>query len=85
MGRTPRRKGTYYDRTAEERRAYQRAYYAENKDTLKRQRDLSRILNPEAAAKQRAYQRAWYERQKAAKRAAKNEAPPDNSIGGESQ
>jgi|TARA_R110000824_G_scaffold6259_2_gene29001 hypothetical protein len=45
-----RKEGTYYARSMEARRAYQRAYYAKNKETMKRARELERELDPEAYA-----------------------------------
>lgn len=66
MARTAnRKKGTYYDRTCEQRREYQNAYYAANKERLARKRELERELDPEKHARYIAYQRQCYQIRKA--------------------
>jgi hypothetical protein len=69
MPRTPRKTGTYYDRTRAERLEYQRAYYEEKRETLRRHRELIRHLEPGAHARYLEYQRAYYLRKKTARNA----------------
>jgi hypothetical protein len=51
---------SYYKRNTEARKAYQKAYYAEKKDQLKRKRELDAHLSPEKVQKMQAYQRNYY-------------------------
>lgn len=51
---------SYYKRNTEARKEYQRAYYAEKKDQLKRKRELDGHLLPEKVQKMRDYQRNYY-------------------------
>ena len=67
MPATPRKTGTYYDRKSAERREYQQAYYARNKEQLARNRELSNHFDPEAHAKYLDYQKGYYQRRKAAR------------------
>jgi hypothetical protein len=60
-----RKKGTYYDRTCKERLEYQRAYYAANKEKLRRKRELEHYLNPESRTRYLEYCRRYYQLQKA--------------------
>lgn len=69
MPRTTRKSGTYYDRAREERLEYQRAYYAEKKEVLRRQRELIRHLEPGIHARYLEYQRAYYRKKKAERNA----------------
>lgn len=68
MPATPRKKGTYYDRKSLERREYQQAYYARNKEQLARNRELKNHFDPGAHAKYLEYQRSYYQRRKAARK-----------------
>ena len=61
MPRTVERKrGTYYDLNRESRIRYQRERYARLRDTLKRTRDLNRVLDEERHERYLEYQRAYY-------------------------
>jgi len=51
---------SYYKRNAEARKEYQKAYYAEKKDILRRKREIDAELNPEKQEKYRNYQRNYY-------------------------
>ena len=51
---------SYYKRNTEARKAYQKAYYAEKKDLLKRKRELDSHLSPEKVQKMQDYQRNYY-------------------------
>lgn len=51
---------SYYERFKEERKAYQKAYYDKNKESLKRKKELDASLNPEKLEKQRKYQHEYY-------------------------
>ena len=69
MPRTPRKAGTYYERTCEQRLEYQRIYYAAMKEKLARKRELERELDPEKHARYLEYQKAYYQKRKASRRA----------------
>ena len=60
MARTPRKEGTYYDRTREERKKYQRDYYAARKWELSRAREVEKELYPERYAAKKAKAKAAY-------------------------
>ena len=51
---------SYYERNSEERRAYQREYYAKNKEVLKRKKEIEAELEPEKVEKTSKYQRDYY-------------------------
>jgi len=51
---------SYYRRKAEERKAYQREYYARMKNVLRRQRELQEVLEPEKADARRQYYKEYY-------------------------
>jgi hypothetical protein len=51
---------SYYRRKAEERKAYQRDYYARMKSALRRQREVQEVLEPEKAEARRQYYRDYY-------------------------
>ena len=53
-------KESYYERFKEERKAYQKAYYTKNKESLKRKKELDASLKPEKLEKVRDYQRNYY-------------------------
>lgn len=56
----PANPDSYYSRNSEARKEYQRAYYTEKKDQLRRKRELDATLKPEKIAKLRDYQRNYY-------------------------
>lgn len=51
---------SYYKRNTEARKEYQKTYYAEKKDILRRKREIDAELNPEKQEKYREYQRNYY-------------------------
>ena len=51
---------SYYERNADARKAYQRAYYAQIKGQLRRQREIDGEIRPEKVQKRREYQRNYY-------------------------
>lgn len=51
---------SYYERNKEARKAYQRAYYKENRDAIARKRELDEVLAPEKIDKLREYSRKYY-------------------------
>ena len=53
-------KESYYARFADERKAYQKAYYAKNKEALKRKKELDATLKPEKVKKVQEYQHNYY-------------------------
>jgi predicted PP-loop superfamily ATPase len=53
-------KQSYYERFKEERKAYQKAYYDKNKESLKRKKELDASLKPEKLEKVRDYQHNYY-------------------------
>lgn len=53
-------KESYYARFADERRAYQKAYYEKNKEAIKRKKELDATLKPEKARKMQIYQHNYY-------------------------
>jgi hypothetical protein len=53
-------KTDYYERNKEARRAYQRAYYAEKRAEMRRQREVEGYLEPEKRKKYLTYQREYY-------------------------
>jgi hypothetical protein len=57
---------SYYRRKAEERKAYQREYYARMKNILRRQREVQEVLEPEKAEARRQYYREYYAKNQAA-------------------
>lgn len=53
-------KQSYYERNKEARKAYQRAYYKENREVIARKRELDEVLAPEKLDKLREYSRKYY-------------------------
>lgn len=51
---------SYYEANKEARRAYQREYYARNKENLRRKKELMAELEPEKIKEIRKYQREYY-------------------------
>lgn len=51
---------SYYKRFKEERKAYQKAYYDEHKELLRRKKELDAQLRPEKTEHVRSYQRNYY-------------------------
>ena len=56
------KKQQYYQDNKEARLSYQRAYYAKNKDLIKRRLSLKEVNDPEWKEKQREYNRAYYKK-----------------------
>lgn len=53
-------KPSYYERNREERRAYQREYYQRNKLELSRQRELEKVVDPDAYERRIKRAQAYY-------------------------
>ena len=51
---------SYYNRFKEERKAYQKTYYDEHKELLRRKKELDAQLRPEKTEHVRNYQRNYY-------------------------
>lgn len=54
------KKQEYYKTNRDSRLTYQKAYYRNNAQLVKRKRELQETLEPEKYEKQREYQRAYY-------------------------
>ena len=54
------KKQEYYQTNRDSRLTYQKAYYRNNAQLVKRKRELQETLEPEKYEKQREYQRAYY-------------------------
>ena len=53
-------KESYYARFADERKAYQKAYYEKNKEAIRRKKELDAALKPEKVKKLQVYQHNYY-------------------------
>jgi hypothetical protein len=51
---------SYYKRHSEERKAYQKAYYASVKEQLRRNREVDKAVRPEVVEARAAYQDSYY-------------------------
>jgi hypothetical protein len=74
---------SYYDRHKEERRAYQRAYYKEHKQTLRRKQEVEDVLEPEKREQRLSYQRAYYFANRQRLLAARRDRQARKGRGGE--
>lgn len=57
-------KQEYYKKNRDKRLEYQHAYYQNNKDRIKRVREVKRDADPEWVEKQRLYNREYYKKNK---------------------
>ena len=58
------KKREYYLTNKEKRLAYQKQYYVNTKDSIKRRRELRREADPEWEQKQKEYNREYYRKNK---------------------
>lgn len=53
-------KESYYERHKQNRRDYQKQYYENNKERIRRKRMMEELDNPERFEQRKAYQRTYY-------------------------
>ena len=58
------RKQEYYRKNRDKRLEYQHTYYHENKDHIKRLREIKKESDPDWVEKQRLYNREYYKKNK---------------------
>ncbi|MFN4909442.1 MAG: hypothetical protein ACK5H0_10475 [Bacteroidota bacterium] len=51
---------SYYERNKEARREYQRQYYHQNSERIKRKRELDEVLEPEKVISRKDYNKRYY-------------------------
>jgi len=55
---------TYYEKNRDTRKSYQKQYYRNNKDKIRRKRMLEEIEDPKKFEARKAYQRNYYQQNK---------------------